>query len=289
MRTQGDDAFRASLRRAERDALMADVQAQLAGMELARGPIVAGNGPPLGLPRARRASSAFSPRDIPGLVLWLDADLGITTVAGPKVSAWADQSATGANLVQGTDAQRPNYVAGPNGHSAVQVPSVGAFSLVDAAKPVLTGLTGYTDFAVAKINDVVSNTVLLNTPGTGDALGMNASTMGKYANGASGYVTHPFTDTTAHHIIETKFDGSQVGNAARLVVNQDGTAWAGSTYVNTIPAVLGANVGITIGNPALATPALLSSWLIYNRTLTASESARVGRYLGTRYAIATTY
>lgn len=50
----------------------------------------------------------FSPRDLPGLVLWLRSDMGIT-LAGSKVSAWADQSGTGYDFSQATDSFRPVY------------------------------------------------------------------------------------------------------------------------------------------------------------------------------------
>ncbi len=53
---------------------------------------------------------AFTPASLPGLILWLRADLGIT-LAGAKVSAWADQSGNGADFAQGVDADRLIYTA----------------------------------------------------------------------------------------------------------------------------------------------------------------------------------
>lgn len=57
---------------------------------------------------------------IPNLVFWVRADLGITTVAGNKVSNWNDQSLIGDvnhNLAQSIDAQRPVLVASDSGYN----------------------------------------------------------------------------------------------------------------------------------------------------------------------------
>src|SRR5690606_25004113 len=54
-------------------------------------------------------------------VLWLRADLGVT-VTGSGVSLWEDQSGSGNDFSQSTDASRPPLIAsepGLNGHAAV--------------------------------------------------------------------------------------------------------------------------------------------------------------------------
>ena len=52
----------------------------------------------------------FTPASLPGLILWLRGDMGIT-LAGAKVSAWADQSGNGNDFTQGVDADRLTYTA----------------------------------------------------------------------------------------------------------------------------------------------------------------------------------
>lgn len=44
------------------------------------------------------AAGGFSPDDVSGLILWLDASEGITKDGSSQVSAWADQSSAGNNL-----------------------------------------------------------------------------------------------------------------------------------------------------------------------------------------------
>ena len=46
----------------------------------------------------RFATAGFSPNDVSGLILWLDASEGISKDGSSQVSAWADQSSAGNNL-----------------------------------------------------------------------------------------------------------------------------------------------------------------------------------------------
>lgn len=73
--------------------------------------------------RRTRGAVAFSPTDITGLILWLDANTistlwqdsaRTTQVAadGDPVGAWDDRSASGYNFTQATSASRPTYRTG---------------------------------------------------------------------------------------------------------------------------------------------------------------------------------
>lgn len=55
-------------------------------------------------------AAPFTPASLSGLILWLRADMGIT-LAGAKVSAWADQSGNANDFAQGVDADRLTYTA----------------------------------------------------------------------------------------------------------------------------------------------------------------------------------
>lgn len=57
----------------------------------------------------RGAVSAFSPADVAGLELWLDAGQGVTIATG--VSDWADQSGKGWAATQGTGSFQPEFIA----------------------------------------------------------------------------------------------------------------------------------------------------------------------------------
>lgn len=65
-------------------------------------------------------SAPFIPTKVPNLKFWVRADLGVTTVAGNKISNWNDQSTIGdtnRNLVQSTDAQRPVLIASDSNYN----------------------------------------------------------------------------------------------------------------------------------------------------------------------------
>lgn len=54
--------------------------------------------------------ASFSPADLPNLILWLDAAVGVTVATG--VSSWLDQSPQLNHMTQGVGAQQPALVLG---------------------------------------------------------------------------------------------------------------------------------------------------------------------------------
>lgn len=232
--------------------------------------------------------NTFQPSNLSGLVLWLDADYGISLNVS-TVSAWADQSPTGANLVQATPAKQPNFVANAiNGHAAIQAPSNGAFFLQDAAVTFLNGLSGYTSFVVFKaISTAAANQVAVFTGATQDDLDIASSALQRYV-GAGQHGDFAFTDTTTAHISEALYDGTQVGNANRLKSYLDGTQQTLS-FTSTIPATTPSGAGYAVGHSAFAFTGLEASVIVFNRALTASEHSKVGKYLGQRYGVTNTY
>lgn len=89
----------------------------------------------------------FTPADLPGLALWLDAaDAASISLNGSAVTQWNDKSGNGRHFAQGTAAQQPAYVPGAhNGRAALRFDGVndrlglGVNSLLRAAP----GLTCY--------------------------------------------------------------------------------------------------------------------------------------------------
>jgi hypothetical protein len=83
--------------------------------------------------RQAAAGTVFDPSFVPGLVLWLRGDLGITLNAG-NVSAWADQSGSGHDATQPTAIQQPatsTSIGGQacvsfNGSTGMRLPNFGA-------------------------------------------------------------------------------------------------------------------------------------------------------------------
>ncbi|HEX7039416.1 MAG TPA: LamG-like jellyroll fold domain-containing protein [Trueperaceae bacterium] len=88
----------------------------------------------------------FTPADLPGLYVWLDAsDAGTLTIDSGTVSAWADRSGNARHASQGTTAIRPTLqAAGLNGLPTVR------FDGVDD-RMVLAGFTHLTTLTVAVV------------------------------------------------------------------------------------------------------------------------------------------
>lgn len=85
---------------------------------------------------------AFTPADLPGLYVWLDAsDAGTLTIDSGTVSAWADRSGNARHAIQGTAAIRPAFqAAGLNGKPSVRFDGVND-NMVFAGFTHLTTLT----------------------------------------------------------------------------------------------------------------------------------------------------
>lgn len=102
-------------------------------------------------PEPDDAGPPLSPSDVPGLVLWLEGDLGV--VADPRrtgsIAKWQDQSGNGNDAIYGGDPISGGYLtvdsAAQNGHDAL---SCGA-TLGIADDPSLTFGTG--DFLVIEV------------------------------------------------------------------------------------------------------------------------------------------
>lgn len=63
--------------------------------------------------RRRLSGEAFSPLQLPGLRLWLDANQANGT-AGSALATWPDKSGNGFDATQGTGANQPTFNSGPN-------------------------------------------------------------------------------------------------------------------------------------------------------------------------------
>jgi hypothetical protein len=100
------------------------------------------------------AVPAFSPSDISGLVLWLDADAIDGLNDGDPVTTWEDQSSEGNDATQATGSAKPTYQTNElNGKPIVRFD--GTDDALDGARPVSS--TG-TMFIVAKQASAVSST-----------------------------------------------------------------------------------------------------------------------------------
>lgn len=100
-------------------------------------------------------AGAFSPPNISGLVLWLDASDASTFSfsSGSSVSQWRDKSTSAANHGQGTASVQPNRNGTLNGKSTVVFDGTDD-NLINATVPLLRNVPGWTAFVLSMTTDV---------------------------------------------------------------------------------------------------------------------------------------
>lgn len=100
-------------------------------------------------------SSAFSPTDIAGLQLWLDASQIVGLNDGDAVATWSDLSGTSNDATQGTAAARPIYkTAQLNGRPCVRFDGVN--DLLNYPNSIFTYTGAGTVFALVRVNATVA-------------------------------------------------------------------------------------------------------------------------------------
>jgi hypothetical protein len=245
--------------------------------------------PAVGSPARRGAAQNLIPSQIPDLVAWYDASVGVVIdgITG-NVQRWDDQSVTGDGPNAPTTTAQPLFVASVpslNNLPALQFVSTGPadvnnMSLVSPATLLtnpntttlvvcqLTGSAGLVSSVL--VSDASSATPQLRALDSGGGLEWNIAT--------GGSVTDGLVDLNPHLIVG-EFDA--VG-----VIRVDG--------VTTASGALGAlqYSGISIGAGPLVAPPPTDSWngyiaeiLIYDRVLTAEEISGLEASLMEKYGL----
>lgn len=244
----------------------------------------------------------FTPKDIGGLVLWLDfqrgacSDTAGTTPAGinDDVAFWRDYGPFGYHCVQSTAGSRPTMTAAGlsfNGTTDYLPVSrmtgkftdgyciIFTFALPDGQPPSIrvplgalspTPTRGYWDMLLFTSGAMRlqayenSNQVLIQPVTFND--GQNA--------------TGIFSATaTPGSLITGYYNGVQQGASASIA----SFTWANiATAITEAPFIGGRNVNGVLDSPTNIT---VASLLIYNRALAASELTQVHRYVGRQHGI----
>ena len=108
--------------------------------------------------------AAFVPSSISGLVLWLDANVGVTHVAN-AISDWADQSGSANNATQATAAQKPTLgTDSVTGRKQVTFDGANRMQIIDSNSLDLT--TGMSVFIAANIGTLVTYAYFMSKDST---------------------------------------------------------------------------------------------------------------------------
>jgi hypothetical protein len=214
-----------------------------------------------------------------GLVLWLDAEKGITATSG--VSKWEDQSGSGNHAVQATASYQPTYVTNElNGNPVVRFPGGEKYL---RHSPILTD--SYTAFYVLKLTESYVNKVYYYHAGNVHAgdLGFFAETRNKEEGwGSAGNVDTSVTVRTSELYptpldwrIQTHQPEALYKDGVEVVYARDDNVYAGGLT----------DIGSRSDHETLYFVGDIAEILVYDRILTVLEREMVETYLNAKYDI----
>jgi len=232
---------------------------------------------------------SFSPANLSGLSLWLKADAGVT-LSGSNVTAWADQSGTGKNMVA-LGGNEPTFIASElNGKPVIDFATdkymSASFSAINFTQQTVFVVF---KFVSANLSNFArpfsqSNTAYLDSTTPGNLLPIlrNDGTDEMWCFSANdSFLVGLATSNNAWHISTTKTDG----NDGSFFINASNE----QTFVTTFnPSITDMQVGgaLTDGG-GMGDPfnSKLAEVIVYDRNLTTPERQQVEAYLNTKYAI----
>lgn len=230
----------------------------------------------------RKKGPDFSPADLAGLALWLDAsDLSTITHSGGAVSQWDDKSGNARHVTQGTASAQPTTgAATQNGKNVLSFDGNDTLSR--------------TGMSVALSNTYTKILVASPSSGTDDYLWQLAestatnqdSFITKYASKAyeqyvNGISTVRYTvgapGSTGANLVLTVRNGSAF--SSRFNGAASGSQTGSATVLNWASTYIG---GSNAGNTMTGT---FSEVLLYARVLSADEIASVESYLASKWGV----
>lgn len=218
---------------------------------------------------------AWTPAEIEGLALWLDADDASTiTLNGSTVSQWSDKSGNARNATQDTAASQPTYNAtGFNGKPTL------TWDGTDDVFQILMSLpeTDLNLFAVADPNGVAQNSYIMDIA----VVRRVFSTSGQIFSGSWNPAVGPIT-TGGQRIY-----GFTTGPANQIVYS-DGTAV--STLAAVPAAVVEDSFPIGLGNRNAGTGfglnGEMSEFVFVSGTLSDADRQKLEGYLAWKWGLA---
>lgn len=218
-----------------------------------------------------------------GMVLWMNAEAGVSIGAGNAVSAWADQSATAANFSQSFAPYKPIYMPyAVNKKPALRFSGSGCG--LQSGSTILSGATSFTTFTVAR----TSVALPLNyeyfwwagtdsiSGGYGTTVTMSGTIKTSWGSGSGGVSSQLITAGTWYQFA-SRF------NPPSHDVWMNGTAIGHGNKTNS-----NLSGGFSIGNyaPSAAYQGLtgdIAEIIVYGRSLTDLEMQAVEGYLADKW------
>ena len=224
------------------------------------------------------------------LQVWYDAADTATFTPSPSdessITQWRDKSVLAHNA-NSTGSKKPTYenTTLQAGYGYIEFDGVNDLLSVNPFTQ-LQNKSGYTVFLVSKLADTTGIQYFTETNQNDLRMNSNGTTMEVGMQGAVATVaSEANTNWSVHTIV---FDGTQTGNAARLVYRKNKTAKTLS-FTGTVAATTNAsNTHFYIGNSGSeASPmqGFVAELILFDKTLTATEYANVENYLTTKWGL----
>jgi len=240
---------------------------------------------------ASKVAAPFSPTDLSGLSLWVKADAGVT-LSGSNVTAWADQSGNGNNVIANTG-EEPTFVSSfLNNKPAIQFN--GAGQIVEIADSNSLDFINTSAFIVLKyLGQGTANNILYiknadaGSPADQAMYGLVATNNGNvsFSQNVGGWNDHrtqiDIRDSIPR-ILSMTYDG----------INQN--VYSNGSFSNTFN--IGGSIATSTGllqiggynksfDSAEYFYGQIAEIIMYNRAVTGTERQQVESYLNTKYAI----
>lgn len=248
----------------------------------------------LGLQK-RSGTIEFSPDQVSNLELWLESDMGVYTLNGSNVAAWADQSGNGNHAVQATAVNQPAYVTNQLNSLPVIRFNRNNLHFLQTVSPI--GISGSQDRTIIIINkpEITAN-ILQWSFGFGDPNsnptpyrffgGMTLDTTWTTA-GFAGFNYGANSHVNAYNILCYMFPQAST-LCSNLLVYRNGTSLPVTTRTGTDGTINTLNTVFDIGRagPSNLFGGDIAAILVYSKALSTQERQSVEQYLSNKYDIA---
>lgn len=233
-------------------------------------------------------SDGFTPLDVAGLTLWLDAEVGtFQDAAGltpaildnAPVGRWSDQSGIGNHATQANNAKRPTLKLNiVNGRPIIRFDGL-SHTLASVATSALTSNNGATVFAVLQIS--VNGDSPCGAFGGSQRLYLFTEVL-RYTGGFLDVTTGSLRSTTA---LQAGFVLQTLSGQANAAVNNyisnvsENNAVTGNFVFTANPFYIGA------ANDSFFMAGDIAELLVYNLELSNGNRLLVSNYLNARYSL----
>jgi hypothetical protein len=214
----------------------------------------------------------ISPTNIPGLLLWYDANSPANIISSGAYSQITDLSGNNNHATQSTPSNRPTQVvAAQNGLNTAQFSGSQYLNLTST----LNSGTSYTAFAVCKRTSVVEFLGNLSVPGNATLEWYTDDYV--YLSCSAGYMRGPYQTSTAYNALYGLCTGTTGSAIYFNETSTSGSTGGGSGDPSNLFSVFGyADSHYCNGN--------IGEFGIYSGQVTASQLASLQKYIKVKWA-----